>query len=332
MVYPHYRDQLLAAREEAIRNARAYHCDIRIRRTDGAECWLAVRGKFVRRTGSVTGYLMGVARDITAGKQAELEIRRLNQELEQRVQERTSELQAANRELEAFSYTISHDLRAPLRALNGFSSLVRKECAAHPIPKEAELYLDRIAANATRMSQMLDDLLLFSRASRSPLERREVRPDHLVAELLQNLQFPEASRAEIRIHPMPACQADPTLLRQVYTNLISNALKYSSKVERPKVEIGATSDEERDVTYFVQDNGAGFDMRYAEKLFGVFQRLHSGKEFEGTGVGLAIVHRIVNRHGGRIWANATAGKGATFYFSIPAPSAAPECHGTIIKT
>jgi light-regulated signal transduction histidine kinase (bacteriophytochrome) len=204
-----------------------------------------------------------------------------------------------------------------LRALSGYSGLVKNECAAHAIPRQAELYLDRIAANAAKMSQMLDELLLFSKASRSPLERREVRPDPLVTELLQDLQFPEANRAEIRIHPMPACKADPALLRQVYTNLISNALKYSSKVEQPRVEIGAMTEKGRDVTYFVQDNGTGFDMRYAERLFGVFQRLHSGEEFEGTGVGLAIAQRIVSRHGGRIWANAAPGKGATFYFSLP---------------
>lgn len=229
-----------------------------------------MRGKFVRGAESDTSCLIGVARDITAGKLAELEIRRLNQELERRVQERTSELQAAVGELEAFSYTISHDLRAPLRALSGFSSLLKAELATHPIPKQAELYLDLIATNVTRMSQMLDDLLLFSKASRSPLGRREVRPDELVTELLQDLQFPEAGRAEICILPMPSCQADPALLRQVYTNLISNALKYSSK------------------------------------------------EFDGTGVGFAIAHRIVSRHGGRIWANAAPGEGATFYFSIPA--------------
>jgi signal transduction histidine kinase/HAMP domain-containing protein len=317
MAYPYYRNQLLRAREAAIRNASAYDCDLRILRTDGAECWLAIRGKFVRKEDSGMGQLIGVARDITEGKRAELEIRRLNQELERRVEERTSELWAANQELEAFSYTISHDLRAPLRALSGFSRMLTEEIGTDPMPGQAGLYLDRIATNASRMSQMLDDLLLFSRASRAPLARREVRPEQLVKELLKDLRFPEADRAQIRIEPMPACQADPALLRQVYTNLISNALKYSGKAEQPRVEIGATLNGEAPVTYFVQDNGAGFDMNYADKLFGVFQRLHTDKEFAGTGVGLAIVHRIVHRHGGRIWANAAPGKGATFYFSIP---------------
>jgi PAS domain S-box-containing protein len=318
MVDPHYVDLLLAARKEAIRDASAYRCDIRIRRSDGAECWLAVRGKFVRRAGSDRGYLIGVARNITAGKRAELEIQRLNQELERRVQERTGELQAAVKELEAFSYTISHDLRAPLRALSGFSSLLKEEIAAQLISKQAELYLERIATNATRMSQMLDDLLLFSKVSRSPLKRREVRPEQLVTELLRDLQFPEASRAEICVLPMRSCPADPALLRQVYANLISNALKYSGKTDRPRVEIGSTTGARDETVYYVRDNGAGFDASRAGRLFGVFQRFHSSREFEGTGVGLAIVQRIVTRHGGRIWANSTPGNGASFHFTLSA--------------
>ena len=318
MVHPQDRDQYLSAREQTLNNPAARDCDFRIRRTDGAERWLAVRGKFVRGAGSEAGYVMGVARDITAAKRAELEILRLNQELELRVEERTGELQAANLELEAFSYTISHDLRAPLRAISGFSAMLREECAAHAVPHQIDISLGRIETSASRMSVMLDDLLLFSKASRTPLQRGDVMPGLMVAELLQELQFPEARRAQIRILPMPACAADPALLRQVYANLISNALKYSGKVDQPMVEIGAKPDKDGGTVYFVQDNGAGFDMNQAQKLFGVFQRLHSGKEFEGTGVGLAIVHRIVSRHGGRIWADAAPGKGATFFFSIPA--------------
>jgi PAS domain S-box-containing protein len=311
------RQRLLAARADAMQKGVPYDCDVRVRRTDGSVGWLAVRGKLVRGAGEGANYLIGVTRDVSASKLAELEIRRLNQGLEKRVNERTAELQAAITELEAFSHTISHDLRAPLRAMAGFSALAQKECGAHGVPEGTMGHLDRIAANASRMGQMLDDLLLFSGVSRSVLVRQRVMPERLVADLLQELQFPEAGRAQICIQAMPVCMADPALLRQVYVNLISNALKYSAKVGRPEVEVGAITAAASDVVYFVRDNGAGFDMRHAKNLFGVFQRLHSAKEFEGTGVGLSIVQRIILRHRGRIWAHAEPGKGATFYFSIP---------------
>ncbi len=318
MVHPVDKSALLAARADAVHANSDYSCDFRITRTDGTEGWLAVRGRFMPRPGSVSGYLLGVMRDITAGKTAELEINRLNQQLEQRVAERTAELQAAIRELEAFSHTIWHDLRAPLRAMAAYPRLVKEELAAAHESGQAVIYLDLISNNAGRMSQMLDDLLQFSKASRTPINRRKVNPDEIVAGLLEDLHFPEQNRARIIMAPMPACNADPALLRQVYANLLSNALKYSSRSNAPVVEIGSTLDAANEVTYFVRDNGAGFDMDHAKNLFGVFQRLHNDKDFEGTGVGLSIVHRIVSRHGGRIWADAAPGRGATFSFTIPA--------------
>jgi light-regulated signal transduction histidine kinase (bacteriophytochrome) len=288
---------------------------------DGSERWLAVRGKFVRSELSPQGSLIGVARDITMGKQAELQIRRLNQELEARVRERTVELEATVGELEAFSYTISHDLRAPLRAISGFAEIVREDCSEDRAEHTRD-YLARIVANAERMSRMIDDLLRFSRMARSPLQRSRVKPEQIAAELLRDLAFPEAARAEIRIHSMPACHGDPALLRQVYANLISNALKYSRDAERPLVEIGSGTGEGGNPVYFVKDNGVGFDPTYADKLFGVFQRLHKESQFEGNGVGLAITQRIIQRHGGTIWANAVPGQGATFFFTLGGPTGA----------
>ena len=324
MVSPEHRDQLLQARKRAIRNKTAYQLDLNVRRTDGAQVWLAVRGKYMHIPGFAAGRLIGVARDITAGKKAEIEINRLNRELEQRVRERTQELEAAVVELEAFSYTISHDLRAPLRTLGGFSRLLAQECAANPACNSRSVYLDRIEGNVHKMSRMVDDLLRFSKAARAPLSRRQVEPNQLVSEVLDDVQFPDAARAEIRVSAMPPCWADPALLRQVYVNLLSNALKYSAKADRPCVEIGVLTNADGEAVYSVRDNGAGFDASRADRLFGVFQRFHSSSEFEGTGVGLAIVQRIVIRHGGRIWAESTPGNGAAFYFTLAARARCEE--------
>jgi signal transduction histidine kinase len=180
------------------------------------------------------------------------------------------------------------------------------------------VYLDRIESNVRKMSRMIDDLLRFSKAARAPISRRPVEPAKLVSELLEDLHFAEAARTDVRLSVMPPCWADPALLLQVYVNLISNALKYSAKTERPCVEVGAMTGSQGETIYFVRDNGVGFDASQADRLFGVFQRLHSSREFEGTGVGLAIVQRIVIRHGGRIWASSSPGNGATFHFTLSA--------------
>ncbi|QXD16330.1 PAS domain S-box protein [Rhodocaloribacter litoris] len=236
--------------------------------------------------------------------------------LEQRVRERTAQLEATNRELESFTYSVSHDLRAPLRSMDGFSRVLL-ERYREALPEEARRYLERIRANATRMGQLIDDLLRFSRLGRQPLERRRVDPASLVRDVWHELRPLAGDRNVVfRVGHLPPCQADPRLLRQVFANLLENALKFTRNREAAHIEVGAGL---RDGTpvYYVRDNGAGFDMTYASKLFGVFQRLHRQEEYEGTGVGLAIVQRIVHRHGGHVWAEAAPDQGATFYFTLP---------------
>jgi signal transduction histidine kinase len=247
-------------------------------------------------------------------------LERMNVELEHRVgevTERTHELEAANRELEAFSYSISHDLRAPLRAVNGFASILLEEHSESLAP-EARGYLTRIRDNGEMMGRLVDDLLAFSRLGRQTVRKQRVRTRSVVERALAQLQPAiEGRRLQLVIEDLPDCDADPALLEQVFVNLLSNALKYSRKREEAHIEVGTVeAGTGAQPTFFVRDNGAGFDMAYADKLFGVFQRLHRSQDYEGTGVGLAIVQRIVDRHGGRVWAEAKLDQGATFYFSL----------------
>jgi PAS domain S-box-containing protein len=300
-------------------------------RKDGSRFPATISVTALRNEGAgIIGYLL-IGTDNSARKLAEEKllkaasiqdalIRQLNSDLEERVKERTLQLESANRELEAFSYSVSHDLRTPLRAIDGFSQVVLDRFGPQ-LPEDGQRYLQTIRDGAQKMGALIDDLLKFARLNRQAIGKRTFDSGALVRSALDELGYPWPDRrVELRLGELPASVGDPALLKQVWLNLISNALKYTRKRASALLEIGCTKVDGVDA-FFVRDNGSGFDMRFSDKLFGVFQRFHRAEDFEGTGVGLAIVQRIVHRHGGRIWAEAAVDQGATFHFTL---SAAPE--------
>ncbi len=331
-LHPDDRDRTRDLWERSVKNRSFYNTEYRLRRHDGEYRWMAVHAVPVFNEQGEIREWIGTCADITDRVRAEEEIRELNLTLERRVADRTAELQAANRELEAFAYSVSHDLRAPLRAMDGFSRILVEDHAPL-LPDQARHYLEVVRENAVQMGKLIDALLAFSRLGRQPLSNQTVWPGDLVRELMAQFAEERDGRAvEVNVGELPACQGDPLLLRQVFFNLLSNAFKYTRKRGAALIQVGAFqfSDRERfgskaaaprnvsqdSMVYYVRDNGAGFDMRYADKLFGVFQRLHRAEEYEGTGVGLATVFRIVTRHGGQVWAESELNQGATFYFTL----------------
>lgn len=312
LAYPEDRGGLEAALESAARTREPFVHEYRIIRPDGSVHYLHARGKTIAEEG-LPVRVVGTAQDVTERKLSEQSIHDLNLEL----QARMGELASANRDLEGFSYSVSHDLRAPLRAIDGFSQMLAEDCA-EGLDEVGQRYLDTISQNTRRMGRLIDDLLDFSRLGRKTLATSTVDVASLAREVFAELREQAPGREmELRLSELPPGHADPAMMRQVLVNLLSNAIKYTRGRSPAIIEMGAHQSEGATV-YFVRDNGIGFDMKYADKLFGVFQRLHSSGEFEGTGVGLALVQRIVERHGGRVWGEGRVGEGATFSFSVPA--------------
>jgi signal transduction histidine kinase len=261
--------------------------------------------------------------EIRQRMRAEEEVRLLNAGLEQRVEERTAQLADAIKQLEAFSYSVSHDLKAPLRAINGFSRALLEDYGPQ-LESQAQSYLNSIAKGAEKMGQLINDLLAFSRLGRTKMSSAAIDMDELVRSVFDELQCAASQRTlECNVQPIPPARGDRAMIRQVLVNLLSNAVKFTRETNSASIEIGCSGTEAGRNAYYVKDNGAGFDMRYSDKLFGVFQRLHSTTAFEGTGVGLAIVQRVVQRHGGRVWAEGKVDEGATFHFTLPKEGTEP---------
>jgi light-regulated signal transduction histidine kinase (bacteriophytochrome) len=270
--------------------------------------------------------VVGLGIDVSDRRRIEEEVRRLNEELEHRVAQRTAQLEAVNRELEAFSYSVSHDLRAPLRHIDGFAKLLVKR-VGDQLDEKARRYVRTISESAERMGRLIDNLLDLSRTGRAELHMQRVDLNELVREVQHELTPLAEGRTIAWVVPeLPAVEGDATLLRLAWTNLLANAIKFTGPQANPRIEIAASVNGAGEVTFGVRDNGVGFDPKYAHKLFGVFQRLHREEDFGGTGVGLATVRRVIERHGGRVWAEGAPGQGATFYFTLKLANGGAE-HG-----
>jgi PAS domain S-box-containing protein len=299
---------------QTILSGNVWRGDICNRAKDGSLTWVDTTiVPFVNGTGKPYQFL-AIRHDITDRKRAEEEVMELNQNLEHKVEERTAELRDANRQLESFAHSVSHDLRSPLRNIIGFATLLKRSAAECLKPDDHEL-LRFIITGAEQMNVLIEDMLMFSRMKRQAAQFTEVDMNDEVQVVINEVSKGKHPPVKFICNVLPPARADKAMLHQVWINLIGNAVKYSSKCESPLVEIGYTENN-GEVVYYVRDNGAGFDMKDADKLFGVFSRLHTSTEFEGTGVGLSIVKEIIHKHGGRIWAQAAVDKGATFYFTL----------------
>lgn len=311
-IHPDDIDRVMKTFQALFTENKKFDIEYRVQRKDGVWVWLHDRSMNTYENEGKR-YADGVFSDITERKRAEEEINKLNEELKRNI----VQLEVANKELEAFSYSVSHDLRAPLRGIDGFSRIVLEDYT-EKLDDEGRRYLNIIRSNTQKMGQLIDDLLLFSRLGRQELRASSIDMGKLAKAVSEELKLAVPERKlKFTINTLIPAQGDQAMIRQVLVNLLSNAVKFTRPKERAVIEVDGRSEGNENV-YTVKDNGVGFDMQYVNKLFGVFQRLHSSEEFEGTGVGLAIVQRIIHRHGGRVWAEGKVGEGASFYFSLPA--------------
>ncbi|MDI1238572.1 MAG: ABC transporter substrate-binding protein [Polaromonas sp.] len=315
---PEWRGRIEAVVQACIDTGAPFDEELEITSAGGRRVWVRVIGEVVRDDSGKVIRLHGSTQDITERKQAQESILRLNAELEERVRQRTSQLEALNRELEAFSYSVSHDLRSPLNTIDGFSQLIER-MASEKVGAQGKHYLSRIRAGTRQMGELIEGLLSLAKLSRDPLRAGPVDLAKIARQVVQACREREPERVvEIHIQENLLVLGDPLLLSVVIQNLLGNAWKFTSMQPLARIDVGCKTGTDGEAVYFVRDNGAGFDMAYADKLFGTFQRLHSSTDYAGTGIGLATVKRVIERHGGRVWAEAAEGLGATFYFTLGA--------------
>jgi light-regulated signal transduction histidine kinase (bacteriophytochrome) len=325
MLHPDDRERTIEIRTRAFQSGDPYEVTYRLkRREDGVYRWHVGRAAPLRNDSGAIVMWVGTSTDVDDARRAAEDLKTLNADLELRVLARTAELETANQELESFSYSVSHDLRAPLRHVQGYVEMLTAETGGQLSAKSLR-YLKTITDATVEMGDLIDDLLAFSRTARIQMSEGRVSLDDLVRDTVSGLDIATRGRKiSWNIAPLPTAIGDPSMLKQVFANLLGNAVKYTGQREHAAIEIGCAGEEDGRRVLFVRDNGAGFDMRYAHKLFGVFQRLHRADEFEGTGIGLATVRRIVSRHGGRTWAEGKVNDGATFYFTVKAATVPPH--------
>jgi signal transduction histidine kinase len=303
--------QIVSSRDYSLRAEKLSDDEV----GDLADSFNAMLAEIEARAGELERFNRDLQNEVTERRRVEAEVWRLNRELDSRVRKRTRQLEQANAELEAFAYSVSHDLRAPLRSIDGYGEALAEELGEQ-LSEDARRYLEKIRSSTRRMGQLIEELLNLSRLSRAEMHYDTVDLSEMAGEIIEEHRQRDPDRkVHVVIWDGITAKGDPQLIRVVMVNLLSNAWKFTGRTENATIEVGMLEENERSV-YFVRDNGAGFDMAYSSKLFGVFQRLHGQNEFSGTGIGLATVQRIIRRHGGRIWANAAPGKGAVFYFTL----------------
>ncbi|MEO1255646.1 MAG: ATP-binding protein, partial [Bacteroidota bacterium] len=310
--HPDHQQIMTDIINKALKSNMSWDEELMIITSNKTERWVRAIGQSVVNKKGKIVKLRGLFQDIHEKKLAEIKLRATGETLKQMVEEKTKDLQIVNQELESFSYSVSHDLRTPLRAINGFSEALIEDYS-HEIPEGAGNYLRRISANSQKMAQLIDDLLAFSRTNRKKIEYREFDTSRMINRIIKDI-FNDAAKF-IEVQELPNIFGDEQMVNQVFTNLISNAIKYSSKENKPEINI-SSKETETDHIISISDNGIGFNMEYYDKLFQVFQRLHTDREFEGTGVGLSLCAKIMKSHDGDIWAESIEGEGSTFYLKF----------------